>query len=88
MIDKLLQDVRFALRAWRRRPAFAAIAIVTLALGIGANTAMFSIVNAVLLRPLPYADGDQLVMLWGRTSTQPQGLVSYREFLEIRQRTR
>jgi putative ABC transport system permease protein len=88
MMDKLRQDVRYALRAWRRRPAFAAIAIVTLALGIGANTAMFSIVNAVLLRPLPYADADQLVMLWGRTSTQPQGLVSYREFLEIRQRTR
>jgi predicted permease len=84
MIDKLWQDVRYALRLWRRRPAFALVAVLTLALGIGANTAMFSIVNAVLLRPLPYAHGDRIVAVWGRTSANPRSLISYREYEAFR----
>ena len=82
-----MQDIRYALRLWRRRPTFAAVAILTLALGIGANTAMFSIVNAVLLRPLPYAHADRLVNVWGRTSAFPRGLLTYLEYEEIRRQS-
>src|SRR5262245_52622896 len=58
------RDIRYIVRACRRRPAFALVAILTLAVGIGAVTAVFSIVEAVLLRPLPYADPDRLVAVW------------------------
>jgi predicted permease len=70
-IDKLLRDVRFGLRSLRQSPGFAATAILTLALGIGANTAVFSVMNAVLLKSLPVSDPDRLVYL--RTSNPPRG---------------
>ena len=63
-MESLIQDVRFALRTMMKKPGFTAVAVIIMALGIGANTAIFSLVRAVLLRPLPFKDPERLVMVW------------------------
>src|SRR3954447_23061490 len=65
MIDTWIKDLSYAARSLRKNAAFALVATVTIALGIGACTAIFGVVNAVLLRPLPYADAQRLVLVWG-----------------------
>ena len=64
MLMRLSYDIRMAVRQLTRQPAFAAVVILTLALGIGANTAVFSVVDGLLVRPLPYREPDQLGFLW------------------------
>src|SRR6185503_5366182 len=66
---ELMNDLRYALRGVFKQPGFAAVVVVTLALGIGASTAIFSVVNAVLLRPLPFAHADRLQVIWGNYRT-------------------
>src|SRR5918995_152915 len=63
-METLIKDLRYGMRSLIKRPGFFAVAVITLALGIGANTAVFSLVHSVLLRPLPFPDQEQLMMAW------------------------
>jgi putative ABC transport system permease protein len=89
-MDSLLADIRYTVRAWRRTPTFTAVAVLTLALGIGANTTMFSVINATILRPLPFPDGERLMTLWKSPVDNPDrlGIVSKPNFRDYQDRSR
>jgi predicted permease len=85
-LDPMLQDLKYAIRGMMKRPAFASLVVIILALGIGANTAMFSIVHSVLLEPLPYDRPDQLVYIYGAFKQGNQASVSPPDYLDYRDR--
>ena len=86
--EDLRQDLRFATRTLTRERLFTAAAVLMLALGIGANSAMFALVDAILLRPLPFPAPDRLVMLWEQTPASPRSRVSPINLLDWKARSR
>src|SRR6204780_2610631 len=87
-MNSILQDMKYSVRALAKSPAFTVVAILTLALGIGANTAIFGVVDAVLLRPLPFQNPSRLVWSWGNCPLSDHGAVSPADFLDYRAQNR
>jgi putative ABC transport system permease protein len=88
MMGTLLQDLKYGLRQLRRSPGFTAVAVLTLALGIGANTAIFSIVGAILIRPLPYPEASRLATIWGTHPDIPKLQAAVADYLDWRRQDR
>jgi putative ABC transport system permease protein len=87
-MESIVKDIRYGIRSLLKHPGFAAVAVITLALGIGANTAIFSVVNAVLLRPLPFDDPERIVWLWDTLPQLPIAPASLPEFLDWKEQNR
>ena len=83
----MIDNIRFTLRQMRKHPGFAALAIVTLALGIGANTAMFAVIDSVMLRPLPYPDSNSIMAITPGSASQGNTVqtTSWLNYLDLRQ---
>src|SRR5829696_3718163 len=88
IMEKLFQDLRYGARGFLRQPGFTLTAILALALGIGANTAVFSVVYAVLLKPLPYPDPESLILVHDTYPAVPSASVSFAKLVALRQQTR
>src|SRR5216684_5748952 len=84
----LIQDFRFSLRLMRKRPGVTFLAIAALVLGIGANSAVFTVVNSVLLRPFPLPDPDRVVIIWATSKQIPNMAVSHPEYLDWKKQSR
>ena len=84
----MLKDIRYGLRSLIKHPTFTAIAIITLALGIGANTAIFTVVNAVVLRPLPFQDPERLAMIWTTKDSNPEQSLSFADYNDLKSQTK
>jgi hypothetical protein len=82
-VEDFWQDVRYAMRTLRQKPGFTAVALCTLALGIGATTVMFTLINSVLLKPLPYAQAERLIHVQGHTATYGDQNVAYLGFVDL-----
>src|SRR5260370_36134322 len=87
-MNQLFQDIRYGFRSLLNHPAFAAVAVIPLALGIAANSAIFSVVNAVVLQPLSYAEPERLVMVWETLAGNDRRSVAPGNYLDWREQNR
>src|SRR5579863_7061962 len=87
-MKNLWQDIRYGIRTLARQPGFAAVIVLTLALGIGANTAIFSVVYGILLKPLPYPHSDRLTIIWTGLAEEHRAPASKYQLLQMRQNSR